>query len=68
MDFLFEFLNILVNEKGTTCHDYLIAMVLNDKTYIFSILIVCFYHPTPLLTHLIVTLLNNVHNCCSLNI
>jgi hypothetical protein len=36
MDFLFEFLNIHVNEKGTTCHDYMISMVLNDKTYMFN--------------------------------
>ncbi len=60
MDFLFGFLNIHVNEKGTTCHDYMISMVLNDKTYIFNFDCLFLSFDT-ILTHLIVMLLSNMH-------
>jgi len=53
MDFLFEFLDIHMNEKGTTCHD---CHGFKWKSInISSILTIFFHHLTPFLACLIVT-------------
>jgi hypothetical protein len=52
MDFWFEFLNIHMNEKGTTSHDGHGFKWQNIN--IFSILTIFLHHPMPLLANLIV--------------
>jgi hypothetical protein len=53
MDFWFEFLDIHMNKKRITFHDYHGFMV--EHKYFSSILTIFLCHPTSFLAHLIVT-------------